>query len=298
MIKRTFILLLIAINGFSQIKTSQKPVGKFLADSIHLGELIYYSVVFKHQANQEVFFTDKSYNYQPFEFVDKFYFPTETKAGISTDSAVFQLRTFNIKPVQYISIPIYLLGKNDSISLFSERDSVFLVSEIKGNIANLTLKDNAKLIPMKVKVNLFQLFLQIGTIVLIAVLWWLIFGNIVKSQLKIFSIYRSHNEFKKTFNRYTNTVSKANLVKALTHWKRYMGKLQKKSFKTMTTPEIINEMPDENLADALKEIDKSIYGNEISEKIKKALETLSNLSDKQYMQNKLEYSIKNKIVRP
>jgi hypothetical protein len=285
------VLVLISINVFAQSKNSQKPIGKFLADSIHLGEVVNYSVVFKHSSKEEVFFTDKSYNYQPFDFVDKIYFPTITKNGISTDSAIYQLRTFNIDTIQRFSIPVYLKTRSDSIAIYSHQDSIFLINEIKGNVANLMLKDNTKLIPMRVKVNLFQLFLQIGTVVLVSFLWWLLFGKIVKSQLKIFSIYRRHIEYKKIFNRYTSTITKASLVKALTHWKKYMGRLKKKSFKTMTTPEIVNEIPDENLAGALREIDKSIYGNEISDQINIALETLDNLAKRQYIQNKMEYSI-------
>jgi hypothetical protein len=295
--KIIFLFLLFVFVGKSQSKITPKPIGKFLLDSTSLGEITSYSIVYKHDAKQEVFFTDKTFNYEPFKLVDKVYFPTETKNGISKDSAVYLLRTFSIEPIQYISLPIFLKKGIDSSIVYSAKDSITLKTQIGGNFEKLQLKDKAELVQMKSKVDIFKLFLQLGLISFFTFLWWLVFGNTIKSQINVFSAYRSHNEFEKQFNKYTNTINKANLVKALDHWKKYMGKLYQKSFKTMTTPEIINEIPNENLEEALREIDKSIYGTVISDKIQDAFGTLKDLSNEKYKLKKKSFSLIKKPVK-
>lgn len=295
MIRIVILLFFATFECFGQLKTSQKPIGKFLSDSIHLGEIVNYSLVFRHNSKQEVFFTDKGYNYSPFELVEKVYFPTSTKNGISIDSAIYQLRTFNIEKIQTISIPVYIRIKKDSILNFPIKDSINIVEEIKGSLTNLSLKGKAILIPMKVKINIIDLFLKIGIFAIVFTIWWLLFGKTIKSQLKILSIYRRHNEFKSLFKKYAKTINKTNLEKALAVWKKYVGRLQNKSFLTMTTPEIIETIPNENLAEALSEIDKSIYGSNVSDKINNSFETLIDLADHFYTLRKKEYSFTKKM---
>ncbi len=297
MFKIAVLLFFLVLDCLGQAKNSTKPIGKFLTDSIQLGEIVNYSLVFKHNSNQEVFFTDKGYDYTPFELAEKIYFPTATKNGVSTDSAVYQLRTFNIEKNQSISIPVYVRNKKDSLLNFPLKDSIILIEVLKENPKKLSLKQNAKLIPMKVKINIIDVFIKIGLFAIVATIWWLIFGKTINSHLKIFTIYRHHNEFKATFKKHAKTINKKNLEIALAVWKNYVGKLQHKSYLTMTTPEILDTIPNENLGEALSEIDKSIYGNIVSEKIIYSFETLINLADHFYEVRKKEYSLSKKSKR-
>jgi hypothetical protein len=293
--KRIIILLLLfSLKGFCQFKIAQKPVGKFLADSIQIGEIVNFALVFKHDSKQEVFFPDKAYNYQPFELVDKVYFPTKTKNGISVDSALYQLRTFAIDTFQSISLPIFVFNKSDSSSIFCEKDSIFKIQEINGAANQLKLRESSRLLPMRTKINLVYLFLQISLIIIVSIIWWIIFGKTVMAQIGIFGIYRKHLEFKNAFNRLAKTTNKTNLENTLTLWKKYMGRLQRKSFNTMTTPEILENIPNENLADALHEIDKSIYGNIVSDRISFAFDTLNELADFYYNLQKKDFSLAKK----
>jgi hypothetical protein len=297
MIRILILLFFVTFESSGQLNTSQKPIGKFLSDSIHLGEIVNYSLVFRHNSKQEVFFTDKGYNYAPFELVEKVYFPTETNNGISIDSAIYQLRTFNIEKNQSISIPIYIKVKKDSILNFPVKDSVNIIEEIKGSLTQLSLKEKATLIPMKYKINIIDLFLKIGIFIIVVTIWWLLFGKTIKSHLKILNIYRSHNEFKSIFKKHTKTLNKTSLENALITWKKYMESLHNKSFLTMTTPEIIDTIPNDNLSEALSDIDKSIYGNNVSEKINNSFETLIGVAEHFYNLRKKEFVLTNKISK-
>ncbi|MES2794727.1 MAG: hypothetical protein V4683_02120 [Bacteroidota bacterium] len=295
MLRILFLVFIFSSNCLGQIKITPRPIGKFLTDTIRLGEIVNFSFVYKHNSKQEVFFTDKAFDYRPFELVDKIYFPTKTINNVSVDSAIYQFRTFSIDSIQSISIPVFLANKGDSTLIYCEKDSIVLLQQIAGNLRALSVKDNSRLLPMKVKINIAYLFLQIAIIIVAIIIWWLVFGKTVMSQINIFTIYRRHVEFKKIFNRYAKSATKTNLEKALTLWKDYIGKLQKRSYTTMTTPEIIKNIPNDHLETALREIDKSIYGNIISEDINNSFTTLNNLADYYYNLQKREYSIVKKL---
>jgi hypothetical protein len=289
--KALTLLIFISKIAFAQSIKTPKPVGIFLSDSIVLGEVISFSLAVKHNSAQEVFFADKSHNYSPFELVDKTYFPTQTINGVSTDSAIYQLRTFSIDKNQKLSIPIFFMKNTDSVLVFSNTDSVKMIDEIGKNNIDNKLYEKATLLPMKQKVNLLYLFFKIAVLVLSGTIWWLFFGKIVKSQLRILSLYQGHLEFKNSFNRLTKSSNKANIEKSLLLWKKYIGKLQQSTFQNMTTPEIIKNIPSESLSEALKEIDKSIYGSNISEKVTESFEVLKILADKNYNQRKKEFLV-------
>ncbi len=244
--------------------------------------------VYKHDSKQEVFFPDKSYNFEPFELVEKTYFPTKTLNGISIDSAIYQLRTFSIATNQYLSLPIFIFSKKDSTQIFSEKDSIHVKMVIKEVPKIVKLDDKPFLIPMKIRVNLIFLFLQIAVRIIAIFIWWLLFGKIVWSQLKIFTNYRRHVEFKNSFRKNTKVISKINVEKAVSIWKKYMGRLQKRSLESLTTPEIMENIPSQSLEDALKEIDKYIYGNAVSTNLVNAFDTLVTIADTYYLIRKRE----------
>jgi hypothetical protein len=296
MTRRAIIIFTFIFKGlslFGQQKTDL-PVGIFLKDSIKLGEIVNYAFSYKHRANQEIFFVDKAFDYQPFELVEKVYFPTQTTNGISLDSAVYKLRTFKIDTFQKLKLPVFILSQQDSLKLYSNADSIFLIHEIKANPEFLNLKTSDGLLPMKKNIDLYQIFGQLLLFGLFLGGWWLIFRKSIISQIKNFRLAQSHREFTANFTKLTKTTTKTNLEKAISQWKKYIGKLEKKSFATMTSPEILENIPDESLETALKEIDKSIYGNSISENIQEALYTLSALANKSFLRRKNEIVIQKK----
>lgn len=294
MIKKVSVILLFLGQIAGAQSPSSLPKGVFLEDSIKIGEPLNFSLVYSHSSRQEVFFPDKGFNYAPFEFIDKIYFPTETKNGISKDSAVYQLRSFDITNVQKLALPVFLFKNSDSIRVFSIADSIIIGKTVLGDFSKQKLQEKTWLFPMKQKINLINIFLQILFLAVLATIWWLIFGKTVLAQIKVFTLYRRHVEFKSTFSKLTGTANKANIEKALALWKKYSGRLQRKSFITMTTTEILENIPNENLSTALKEIDKSIYGNLVSENIGLAFDTLNTLADDLYKNRKKEYAIRSK----
>ena len=275
---RLCFILLFTFNLFGQNKI---PKGAFSEDTIHIGEIINYSLVFRHLDKNEVFFQGKNYNFAPFELVDKIYFPSKTTNNITLDSAVYQLRTFSLEKTQNLKLPIYLAKQKDSVLFYSNIDSI-KINLIKDMGQPVSLKYFQKVLPFKSKSNFIEIFLTLAVIFTTAGAWWIIFGKTVRSQINLFTIFRLHTEFKSSFLRSSKTLSKPNAIKALNLWKNYMGKLLGKSLTSMTTTEIIENMPDYNHDNALREIDKFIYGTDSSDNVKKAINKLLQIAEIQY----------------
>jgi hypothetical protein len=290
---KVWFFLLLTTNLLCQ---TQKPKGVFLADSIHLGEIVGYSFVFKHLAKKEVFFAEKNYNFSPFELVDKIYFPSKTVNGITTDSAIYQLRTFDLDKVQRLKLPVFVRSKNDSIVLFSVADSVKLSVENTEMGKKNELKYYQKIIPFKSKINILELFLKIASFFILAAIWWVIFGEIVKKQIKLLVKYRAHRDFKGQYLKLTKAVNRPNSIKAVNLWKKYVGKLIGQSFKSFTTTEIIENLPEHSIEGALKEIDKYIYGTGPAENLSNNFITLYEVADYQYSKSKSEILKRDKNV--
>jgi uncharacterized protein YjgD (DUF1641 family) len=285
---KLYIFYLAICTCFGQNKADFLPKAKFFNDTLRLGETVAFSVVINHKAADEVFFPDADYNYKPFEFVDKNYFPTKTQGGVSKDSAVYWLRTFSVDTLLNLSLPIYVYKNKDSLVLNSNFDTIRRLNEISGGISKKKILDVLYLLPMKTKANLLVLAFQLILASMVAFLWWVVFGKTVIAQFKLLAVYRNHVEFIKNFNRLTSVLNKQNLVKAMAQWKQYIGKLQQKSFTTMTTTEIINNLPQQNLPAALREIDQSIYGNEISKNLPSSISVLREMAELAYIIKKKE----------
>ena len=86
-----------------------RPVGSFNADTIKIGVPFTYTLVHRHAAKLEVILPGTNYNFSPFELVRKDFYPTYTQNGISIDSAVYTLRTFDTKAIQSIALPVFVL---------------------------------------------------------------------------------------------------------------------------------------------------------------------------------------------
>lgn len=279
--KLCFILLF----SFNLLGQNNIPKGAFLEDTIHLGEIVNYSLVYRHLDKNEVFFPGKNYNFAPFELVDKIYFPSKTTNNITLDSAIYQLRTFSLEKTQNLKLPIYLAKQKDSLLIYSNIDSV-IIYLMKDNGQIGSLRYIQKVLPFKSKANLIEIFLTLVVIFTAAGAWWIIFGKTVKSQINLFTIFRMHSDFKSNFLRSSKTLNKPNAIKALNLWKNYMGRLLGKSLTSMTTTELIENMPDYNQDDTLREIDKYIYGTDTSENIKKAINKLLQIAEIQYNKTK------------
>ena len=301
-LKYLFLILLTTIffqKTNAQIPSWTPPKGKFLSDSVKVGLPVKYAISYRHKATADVFFPDSSYNFAPFELVKREYFNTLTDENGSLDSVIYTLISFEVTPLQELSLPVYVRAKRDCTRVFAPMDYVVLNSIINPNVSidTLSLKKDTRLVLIKQQANFPLIFLIIvGLLALSSVIFWF-FGKSIKRQIRLFNFRRRYDDFQKLFQRFSRTTDDAkkrleNIEKAVVLWKKYIERLENKPFTTFTTKEILDNLKDSRLSDALREIDATVYGGVYSNKTIASLQVLQELADGLYRERRQELSIK------
>ena len=280
-------LLLAHISAWAQVK------GKFIEDSIGIGIPVKYVLSFKHPEKFDVFFPDSTYNFAPFELVKREYTPTSTQKGISLDSVIYTLILFEVKPIQKLQLPVYIRTISDCTKVMPLEDSIYFQSMIpaKAKIDTLQLKMDTQPIHLTQQANyplMIMVFMGLGAFGMI--IFWL-FGKPIKRQIKLFQFRRRFDEYQRVFQRLskdTNELNRRleNVEKALVLWKKYIERLEEKPFTTFTTKEILDNIKDARLPEALREIDATIYGGNFSKKTVSSLAILQELAEGLYREHR------------
>jgi hypothetical protein len=256
-----------------------KPKGVFLSDSVEVGKPVYFSLVARHKPEVEVFFPDSSFNFSPFEIISFKSFASVTDNRGTLDSAVYQLVSFDVSKVQSLRMPVYIFHKKDCTTVFTVPDSVFLVkSNVLSSGEKPILQAETGLSPLSREFNFSMLIGSIALIIgVVGSIYW-VFGQDIYKQWQLIKLQRRHLEYLRSFNRLMRNAREKNNIKdaekAIIVWKNYLERLEKKPFATYTTREIMDNMPDDDLADALKNMDGIVYGQGKSKNMDVYLEVL------------------------
>ena len=293
------LLLIITQKNIAQIPSWTPPKGKFLSDSVKVGLPVKYALSYRHKATADVFFPDSAYNFAPFEMVKREYFNTVTDQNGSLDSVVYTLISFEVTPVQELSLPVYVRAKRDCTRVFAPMDYVILNSIINPNvnIDSLSLKKDTRLIPIAQQVNFPLIFLIIiGLLLITGMVFWF-FGKPIRRQIRLFNFKRRYDDFRKLFQRLSRGTEDAkkrleNIEKAVVLWKKYIERIENKPFTTFTTKEILDNLKDNRLSDALREIDATVYGGVYSSKTIASLQVLQELAEGLYRERRVEMGIR------
>ena len=292
------LLLIIAQKTIAQIPIWTPPKGKFLSDSVRVGLPVQYALSYRHKATADVFFPDSAYNFSPFEMVKREYFNTVTDQHGSLDSVIYTLISFEVTPIQELSLPVYVRAKRDCTRVFAPMDYVILSSIIKSNvnIDTLSLKKDTRLIPIAQQVNFPLIFLIIiGLLLIIGMVFWF-FGKPIRRQIRLFNFKRRYDDFRKLFQRLSRGTEDAkrrleNIEKAVVLWKKYIERIENKPFTTFTTKEILDNLKDNRLSDALREIDATVYGGVYSNQTIASLQVLQELAEGLYHERRVEMGL-------
>lgn len=295
----TLVLLLnlLPTAGFGQ---KIKPLGLFLNDSIEVGKPVYFSLSVRHDPKTEIFFPDTLYDFSPFEIISKRAFTSSTDDRGSLDSAVYQLISFDVARSQALKMPVYVFNKKDCTAVFTKPDSVFLIkSNVVEAVKTAKLVPETSLLPLSSEFNFSILLGSIALIIgVVGSIYW-VFGQDIYKQWQLIKLQRRHLEYVRSFNRLMRNAREKNNIKdaekAIIVWKNYLERLEKKPFATYTTREIVDNMPDEALAEALKNMDSIIYGQVISKNMAESLEVLKSGATRIY-RNKRRFILDSPIA--
>jgi len=289
------IITILFVCGLSSVHAQDVVVrGGFFKDSLRVGDQTGFYLSAEYPTNLNVLFPDSTFDFTPFEFESKKYFPTKTTSGKSYDSVIYYVSTFEVDHVQALSLPVFQLNRMDCTVYQTPRDTILLTELVKDLPDTVTVKN----LPLKVNVAYeevpytFNYLLAgiIGAVVLIiALVAWLIFGKRIRKHYRLRRMQKAHEKFLEIFNHQMDSVrsafSSVTTESALSQWKKYMEQLEARPYTKLTTKETMQMENNESLGKNLHTVDAAIYGHDTS--VVESLESLRNFADRRFVQ-KLE----------
>lgn len=286
-VRNRYFVLLLALVGlsFAQSSQAQKPVLRFLTDSVCFGQPVQAVLYCRHDPSEELLFPDSSFNYFPFEFVDKHYFPTQTVGNESLDSVVYTLRTFEDTSLYSLTLPVFLFKEKDTLRILSNMDELAFEPFFKQPSDSLKLISNTTLLPLERDFNYLIYLLIFASLILLTLLVYLLFGKRLLQQWKRYRMKIAHKQFITAFDSLTKVtnLSVADMEKALSVWKKYMESLSEKPYTTFTSAEIATQLKRENLKKNLQGIDAAIYGGRFKGTVPEDFEILRRVAIEEFI---------------
>ncbi len=238
------------------------PEGSFLQNSMKVGEKISYVLTLKYPDDQTVVFPDSTYDFAPFELVDKQYSNTVSSDGFSFDSVVYQLQSFEMDSLQVFRLPIYVIEGGDSVAVYAQQDTIFLES-VQVSPSD-PMQETTAYRDVPLLFNYPYLIVFVVTLVLLVVAVLLIFGKQIRRGIALYRLRKAHEKFIKQYDanisELESTGTKVSAEANFNFWKRYMEKLERIPYTKLTTKELSVYHKDTGLQTALRNMDKNIYG--------------------------------------
>jgi hypothetical protein len=247
--------------------------GHFHSDKASIGEVIPYSLTAHYPRTGQVLFPDSTFSFAPFEIRKKIFFPTKTTGGISYDSAVYFLTTFEIDSIQRLQLPVFVLQQKDCVAVVSPRDSIHLQYRVDAmpdsvSTEKLPLKTNTAYQKVQWILNYPLVAIAVLILIVAAVVVWIIFGKRIRKYFAIRRLKRDYEafmaSFAKSLDRLSSEFTSRKAEETLILWKGYMEDLEKYPYTKSTSKEILRLASDQQLRQALQAIDGSIYGGRVT----------------------------------
>lgn len=261
------------------------PEGKFLQDSMKVGEEIPYVLSLKYPEEQTILFPDSSYDFTPFELVEKKYFNTVSSDGFSFDSVVYYLQTFELEAFQTFKLPIFVIEGIDSITVFATADTLFLKTLEIAPDEPIKETTQYREVPIQFNYPYLIAFLVVLFCLVIAVL--LIFGKQIKKKITLYRMRKAHEKFVAQYEqnlvKLQQSATKNSAEESLNFWKKYMERLDKIPYTKLTTKEVGQYYPHNDFQKSLRNMDKNIYGRFKVEETYTNLENLKTFANERYL---------------
>jgi len=241
--------------------------GGFIEDSLQLGSTVHYWVTAEYPMEIEVLFADSNYNFSPFEYADKFFVETELRNDNAFDSVVYGFQSFEIDLIQKLQLPVFVIQSNDSIVLTTPLDSLFFEELVPlQQVSDTTqLIQNTKYNPVARLFNYPLMRIIVGILLVISLMIFFIFGQKIRKYFTIMRLKKEYGLFSnfisQSINDLKKNVDRERAAQSLTQWKNYLERIELQPFSKLTTKEILALEFTSELKEALRNIDKNVYGN-------------------------------------
>ena len=267
--KRQLIVLLVMLVAFHGSGQDIRVRGKFLSDSVRVGDPVPYALSVSYPSLLNILLPDSTADFGAFEYQYRKWFPTRTSNGISVDSAIYWVSTFELDSIQTLTLQATELTGSDTILHSSLQDSI-LLSQITGTVPEGINPKDLPLLSDTGYWNVRMLFnypvwsLAGGIFLVLLVVAWFIFGDAIRRYFRRRRLSAGFNQFADRFSgmlgqlKQNPTPGTAETLVAM--WKEYMEQLEQRPYRKLTSLEITTMEEHAPLSRPLEAADRLIYG--------------------------------------
>lgn len=286
-----FIFFLSIGSVWAQEPTMYNVESSFEEDSFRVGQYLHYRLSITYPKERVAIIPDSAFNYFPFEYITKRYFPTRTDSLYAYDSIVYTLASYETIKTQQLSLPVYFFINKDTTKLVSTTDSVSIIRLI-GTTSEKDVQADAVLLSTIEKFNYPYLIAGTISLLLILLILYKIFGKIIIKRYKLIVLSATHNKFIKEYDilsiQFKNSADLRIIEQTLAIWKNYLTRLENKPINTFTTKELILLYDQEELESTLQSLDRNVYGGVVTKDTNDALQTIKRFTHRRFQLRRRE----------
>lgn len=260
----------------------------FEEDSFIIGEHIHLNLIIQYPHYYKCLAPDSTYDFNTLDYVKKTYKVSFVQGSTLIDTIQYTLSGFQLITTHYQALPLIFINQLDTLYLLTNKDSIHQISLV--NSSNAALQDSIQLETIQDKTNYPKWIVLVSILLLSIATLQRFFGKFLIKRYKLFKLTLSHNKFIQDFDKLIqkqmikkDTTSLQELVLL---WKVYIGKLDEKTLTTLTTKELGELYPQDNVLQTLEYIDQTIYGNKANEVSKITFNELKQFSTYRYQKKK------------
>jgi hypothetical protein len=262
-VAKKLLFLLFSIFPFIAPAQQVSVNGYFMQDSAKLGERVGYVLKATYPESSQLIFPDSSFDFSPLVLLEKQTFLSNTKEGITLDSAVYYLSNFSLDPSVFVTLPVYEFSRYDSITHYPLEAELMLKLTLDSIPEKLVFQENNIYQPLEKELNWIITGILIGGILLLLIVFYFLFNKRLKAYFGDLSEKRRWKKFEKKWKIQTSelnqkpTIELADEVIGL--WKGYIESITNLPVKEWTSSEIGLQLEDPEIFKSLRAIDMIIY---------------------------------------
>lgn len=263
------LIVLGLLMGCAAAAQEVQVTGDFLADSLRIGEPVPFALSVRYPSDKIILLPDSTGDFGRFEYRYRRWFPTKSKDGISTDSAIYWVASFELDSLQSLELSAVELAGGDSIRYASGPGSI-LLSRIAEDLPpaiqpkDLPVKSDTGYWDVRQLFNYPLWSLAGGIFIVVLIVCWIIFGAAIRRYFLRRKLTAGFGAFNEQFIRLLEALKQRSEPETaetlLRIWKEYMEQLENRPYRKLTSREIQTMVKQERVTASLAVADRLIYG--------------------------------------
>ena len=265
--------------------------GRFMKDSTQIGVPTPYVLCLLYDPSRDIRSIDSTYQLLPFEWEHMEYFPTQRRGQQYYDSIIYYISTFELDPVQYLSIPVIeITSQGDTVLHHTAVDSIYITGLYGEQASNTPLQAQVDYQAVDYAFDIQLFLIWTASILAVVVALFFLLRKPIRRAWGLHQLKRSYNCFEQALLGVLNRLGSGESVQLLEEgvqiWKTYAEQTSGKAYTKFTTREVIQQDP--NMSTILHPLDRIVYRGDQANEARDLLNQLRQVGRLAYEKQKIK----------